>query len=95
MRRWLFRIISLLVVLLLVAVAAVWVLEFYPRHGSHPPLKLAQGTIAIEHARIYVSPTDPPIDDGTVLIRDGLIAAVGTQVMSRQTPRSFPAIIAL
>ena len=27
----------------------------------------------LEHARIYTLPTDPPIDDGTVLIRDGLI----------------------
>jgi imidazolonepropionase-like amidohydrolase len=36
--------------------------------------------LAIEHAKIYVSPTAPPIDDGTVLVRDGLIAAVGNQV---------------
>jgi imidazolonepropionase-like amidohydrolase len=43
-------------------------------------MKLAQGTLAIEHARVYVSPTDPPIDDGTVLVRDGCIAAVGTHV---------------
>ena len=80
MRRWLFRLFSALLVLLVAAFAAVWVLEFYPRHGSHPPLKLANGTLAIEHARIYVSPTDPPIDDGTILVRDGRIAAVGNQI---------------
>lgn len=80
MRRWLFRAVFLVVVVLLVAVAAAWVIEFYPRHGSHPPLRLAQGTLAIEHARIYVSPTDPPIEDGTVLVRNGLIAEVGTKV---------------
>jgi imidazolonepropionase-like amidohydrolase len=80
MRRWLFRLSSLLVVLLVVAGGAIWLLEFYPQRDSHPPLKLAKGTLAIEHARIYVSPTEPPIDDGTVLVRDGLIAAVGNQV---------------
>jgi imidazolonepropionase-like amidohydrolase len=77
MRKWVFRVISLFIVLGIVAVAAIWVLEIYPRHGSHPALKLAKGTLAVEHARIYVSPVDPPIDDGTVLSRDGLIVAVG------------------
>jgi imidazolonepropionase-like amidohydrolase len=59
---------------------AVWLLEIYPRHGSHPPLRLAKGTLAIEHARIYVSPADPPIEDGTVLVSDGAITALGPQV---------------
>lgn len=80
MRRWLFRLFTLIVIILLVACAGFWVFEFYPRLGSHPPLKLAKGTLAIQHARIYTSPTAPPIDDGTILIRDGLIASVGTQV---------------
>jgi imidazolonepropionase-like amidohydrolase len=77
MRRWIFVVLSALVVLLAGFCAVVWVLQVYPRRDPHPPLRLAQGTLAIEHTRIYVSPTDPPIDDGTVLIRDGLIAAVG------------------
>ena len=80
MRRWAFRILSALVVLLAIFCAFVWAVEFYPRRVAHPPLKLAQGTLAIEHARIYISPTDPPIDDGSILIRDGLIAAVGRQI---------------
>jgi len=80
MHRWLFRLFFLVVLLFLVAGAAVWLLEIYPRYGSHPPQKLAQGTLAIEHARIYTSPADPPIDDGTLLVRDGLIAAVGRDV---------------
>jgi imidazolonepropionase-like amidohydrolase len=79
-RRWLFRLFSLVLILFVVACAGIWLVEFYPRHGSHPPLQLAQGTLAIQHARIYVSPTDSPIEDGTVLIRDGVIAAVGTQI---------------
>jgi len=80
MRKWLFRLFGLFVILLLIAGGAVWLFEFYPQRNSHPPLKLAMGTLAIEHARIYTSPADPPIDDGTVLVRDGLIAAVGSQV---------------
>jgi imidazolonepropionase-like amidohydrolase len=80
MRRWLFRLFSLVLILFVVACAGIWLIEFYPRHGSHPRLKLARGALAIEHARIYVSPNDPPIEDGTVLVRDGLIAAVGKQV---------------
>lgn len=80
MRRWLFRLFSAVLIVFVVACTGIWLIEFYPRHGSHPPLKLARGTLAIEHAKIYVSPTVPPIDDGTVLVRDGLIAAVGSQV---------------
>jgi imidazolonepropionase-like amidohydrolase len=81
MRRWLFRLFSLVLILFIVACAGIWLIEFYPRHGSHPPLKLAKGTLAIEHAKIYTSPDDPAIEDGTVLVRDGLIAAVGKQVV--------------
>jgi len=80
MRRWLYRIFSTLIVAAVIFCAAVWLLEFYPRRVAHPPLKLAEGALAIRHARIYTSPGAPPIDDGSVLIRDGLIAAVGPQV---------------
>jgi imidazolonepropionase-like amidohydrolase len=80
MGKWVFRFVVLLLVVFLLACAAVWVVEIYPRHGSHPPLKLAKGTLAVQHARIYVSPADPPIEDGTVLVRDGVIAEVGPQV---------------
>jgi imidazolonepropionase-like amidohydrolase len=65
-------------------------LEFYPRQDSHPPLRLARGTLAIERARIYVSPTDPPIEDGTVLVRDGVIAAVGPQVAVPRDAQVIP-----
>lgn len=80
MRKWVSRVAFFLVLILCLGGAAVWLLEFYPRHGSHPSLRLAKGTIAIQHARIYVSPTDPPVEDGTVLVQDGRIAAVGAQV---------------
>jgi imidazolonepropionase-like amidohydrolase len=80
MRKWVFVLFSLSLAVLVLAFIAIWVLEIYPCHGSHPPLKLAKGTLVIEHARIYISPADPPIDDGAVLVRDGLIAAVEKQV---------------
>jgi imidazolonepropionase-like amidohydrolase len=80
MRRWLFRLFAAVLIVFVVACAGIWLIEFYPRHGSHPPLHLGRGTLAIERAKIYVSSTAPPIDDGTVLIHDGLIAAVGSQV---------------
>lgn len=80
MPKWLSRLLLLLVLVVFTGVAAAWLLEFYPRHGSHPPLRLARGTIAIQHVRIYPSPTDPPIEDGTILVRDGIIVAVGPQV---------------
>jgi len=80
MSRWVFRAFSVLLVFVVAAIAAIWVLEFFPRHGSRRPLRLAHGMLAIQHARIYTSPTDPVIEDGTVLVHDGLIAAVGRQV---------------
>jgi imidazolonepropionase-like amidohydrolase len=80
MRRWFVRLFLFFLVALAVACGAFWALEIFPRHDSHPPLKLAKGAVYIRHARIYVSPTAAAIDDGTILIRDGLIAAVGTDV---------------
>ncbi|MGA9463161.1 MAG: hypothetical protein WBV28_10250, partial [Terracidiphilus sp.] len=80
MRRVMVRFVFLLLVLLVVACGLFWAIEIFPRYGSHPPLKLARGAVYIRNARIYVSPTLPPIDNGTILIRDGVIAAVGQNV---------------
>jgi imidazolonepropionase-like amidohydrolase len=80
MRKFLFRTLLTLCLIGLLSAAAFWTIEVFPRYNSHPPLKLAEGTLAIQHARIYTSPTDPPLPDGTVLIRDGLIAAVGPNI---------------
>jgi imidazolonepropionase-like amidohydrolase len=33
--------------------------------------------LALVHARIYPSPTDPPIPDGTILVHNGRISAIG------------------
>jgi imidazolonepropionase-like amidohydrolase len=80
MRRWVFRLVTLLLILFVVACGAFWALEVFPRHDSHPLLKLAKGTLVLQHARVYTSPTEPPIEDGTVVIRDGLIASVGAAI---------------
>ncbi len=80
MRRWAYRLLFLLLALLLMGCIAIWVVEFYPRRVAHPVQTRARGILAIEHARIYTSPTEPLTEDGTVLIRDGLIAAVGPHV---------------
>ena len=81
MHRWAFRVSILLVVVLAAFCAAAWVLQVYPRRDPHPPLRLAHGTLAIEHARVYVSPAEAPLDDATVLVQDGVIAAVGRGVL--------------
>ena len=52
MRRWILRASVSLVVLVVVACGAAWLIEIFPRYGSHPPLKLAQGMLVIQHARI-------------------------------------------
>ena len=80
MSKWIGRAVVALAVLVLFFAAAFWLLFLYPRRNPHPPLKLATGTLVVQHARIYTSPTDAPIDDGTVLIKDGLIATVGPDV---------------
>ncbi|MFZ0797207.1 MAG: amidohydrolase family protein [Terriglobales bacterium] len=36
--------------------------------------------LALVHARIYPSPTDPPIEDGTILVHNGRISAIGPSV---------------
>jgi len=80
MRRWVYRLVSFVGVVLFLAALALWLLVFWPRRIAHPPLRLAKGTLVIQHARIYTSPTDPAIPDGAVLIQDGRIAAVGPDV---------------
>jgi imidazolonepropionase-like amidohydrolase len=80
MRRWAFRLISAAAITIAIAAFLFWLLVVWPLRNSHPALKLAQGTLAIEHARIYTSPTDPVIPDGNIVIQDGRISAVGPGV---------------
>jgi imidazolonepropionase-like amidohydrolase len=77
MRRWVVLFIRIFAVAVVVAAVAIGVLVYWPRRVAHPPLQLEHGTLAIKHARIYTSPTALPILDGTVVIVDGRISAVG------------------
>jgi imidazolonepropionase-like amidohydrolase len=74
------RIALFLVVLLVAIVLAGYFAQRWMLHNPHPPLSLAQGTLAIRDAKIYVSPDSPPIDHGSILIRDGRIVAVGANI---------------
>jgi imidazolonepropionase-like amidohydrolase len=85
MRRWLVwlglvRLARAAAIAATVAALAIWLLVFWPRRIAHPPLLLPTGTLAIQHARIYTSPTDGVIPDGTILIQNGRIAAVGSDI---------------
>jgi imidazolonepropionase-like amidohydrolase len=76
MRRWL---ISGLPAAIVIAVAG-YGFAFWTLRDPHPAPIPATGILAITGARIYASPDAPVIADGTVLLRDGKIAAVGEQV---------------
>jgi imidazolonepropionase-like amidohydrolase len=39
--------------------------------------------LALVHARIYPSPTEPAIEDGTILVHDGRITAVGPSATTK------------
>jgi imidazolonepropionase-like amidohydrolase len=56
---------------------AFYVVAFYPLRNAHPALELPEGTSYIYNAKIYPSPDAPPIEHGTIVIRDGRIAAIG------------------
>lgn len=46
----------------------------------------AAGELAVVHARIHVSPGAPAIEDGSVIVRDGRVAAVGPAAEVRPGP---------
>jgi imidazolonepropionase-like amidohydrolase len=80
MRRWIIRLLLAAGIVVLLAVVAIWVLQIYPLRVAHPPLQLPTGVLVIQHARVYRSPNEPPIEDAAVLIRNGRITAVGSNI---------------
>ncbi len=70
----------LLLILIVLVAGAIYAVVFRPLRDPHPAAYMAHGTLAIENAKIYTSPDAPPIERGTVVVRDGKIAAVGTDV---------------
>lgn len=80
MRRLLRRLAVTLGISLILSAVAVYVVAFRPLRNPHPPDYMAKGTLAIQNAKIYTSPDNPPIEGGTIVIQDGRIVAVGTDV---------------
>jgi len=52
-------------------------LILWPLRDPHPPIRFPSGALAIRDAKIYPSPDADAIEHGTVVVRNGLIAAVG------------------
>ena len=52
-------------------------LILWPLRDPHPPVRFPSGALAIRDAKIYPSPDADAIEHGTVVARNGLIAAVG------------------
>lgn len=80
--------LSLLTVVVLVGVG-LYVLEFWPLRDPHPAPYMARGELALKGARIYVSPDAPPMENATVLVRDGRIQSVGAIQESPETPQTL------
>jgi imidazolonepropionase-like amidohydrolase len=55
-------------------VAAFWAIFATPRART---VEATDDTLVLKHAKIYPSPTEPPINNGVIVVRGGKIAAVG------------------
>src|ERR1700759_706008 len=67
------QILKILALALFVAVAA--------------PVKTAASDLALIHAKVYVSPSEPALEDATVVIHDGQITGIGPS--SKTKPPHF------
>jgi imidazolonepropionase-like amidohydrolase len=59
---------------------AFYALVFWPLRNPHHAVRLKSGVLAIQDARVYPSPDEPPIDHASLVIRDGRIIAVGAGI---------------
>src|SRR5208283_4870199 len=59
---------------------AFYGLVFWPLRNPHPLVRPSTGLLAIRDARIYPSPDEPPLERATVVVRDGRVSAVGTDI---------------
>ncbi len=71
------RLLKLSLVFILLLCLLIYGVAFRPLREKHPVAVPAPGMLAVAGARIYTSPDAPPIDDGTILIQNGRIVAVG------------------
>ncbi|MBA3916308.1 MAG: hypothetical protein H0X25_21175 [Acidobacteriales bacterium] len=84
------RVLTAVVVLLGVAVVLDYVFWYGPLRDPHPGWRRPHGTLTISGAKVYVSPDLPPLDHATVVVKDGLIAAVGRDVQVPADARTIP-----
>jgi len=63
-----------------VLAVAFYGLVFWPLRNPHPLVRLGTGLLAIRDAKIYPSPDEPPLERATILVRDGRVSAVGTDI---------------
>ncbi len=77
--RYLLRV---LLVFLGITAAMVYILGFYPLRNAHPALILPHATLVLQGAKVYPSPDAAALDNATILIRDGRIAAVGDAALA-------------
>ena len=60
--------------------AAFYMMGFWPLREKHPAPQPVHGVVAITGARIYTSPDAPVIAQGTIVMTDGRISAVGQDI---------------
>jgi imidazolonepropionase-like amidohydrolase len=89
-RRLLKILVSTLLLFLVLLAGTIYLVAFRPLHNPHPAAFMAHGILAIQNARIYISPDTPLIEQGTIVIRDGRIAAVGPDVAVPEGARVLP-----
>jgi imidazolonepropionase-like amidohydrolase len=84
------RFLRFLVTFVLVAAVAVYLLVVWPLRDKHPSVRLADGAIAVRAATIYVSPGQPPLNNATLVARNGRIVAVGSDVTVPTDAQTLP-----
>ena len=75
---------------LIIVVLSAYFLYFWPMRNPHPASHPARGILAIRDARVYVSPDLTALDRVTVVIRDGVIEAVASDVAIPAGARIIP-----
>src|ERR1022692_2514029 len=74
---------------ILLLVAAFYFLMIWPLRNPHPPLVFPETTLAIRDVRVYTAPDSNPLDHSTVLVRSGVIVALGQSVAIPQNTQIF------
>ena len=73
------RILKVLIVVVVLLGSLFYYVAYWPLRDRHPVPHPSTGVLAITGARIYTSPDAQVIPQGTIVIRDGKIAAAGDQ----------------